>query len=113
MKQVFLDIQAQLLATITQSALAGIGIQTEQPITVELFNNQIARIKALDESRYIPKSYPFIIVGFVSPLPFKQLGMGYQMIDPLIIRIHIMREFYDAGDGTNDQDLIMFDLRNL
>lgn len=51
-----------------------------------------------------------ILVQFVSPMLTEQLGNGCQIYNPLNIRLHYIHQFFDAQDGTQDQDLIILDI---
>ncbi len=42
----------------------------------------------------------------------KQMGAGYQMIEPLILNVHIVMQQLDAQDGSLDQNLDIFALKN-
>lgn len=75
--------------------------------TVAIWNDQIDRMT--DGSGY----------SFLSPAAFVEintsdhefLGLGYTAFD-VDVKIHILNEMLDYCDGTLDQDLLVFDLRN-
>lgn len=72
-----------------------------------IWNNQIDR--ELEGDSYVyPK--PACFVEVVSPAVFEQLGQGYVTSD-LGIVVHLVHEYYNQ-DGTFDQDLLVFDLRD-
>jgi hypothetical protein len=54
-----------------------------------------------------PKPAGFLEI--VNPINYQVIGQGYRSADP-IFRIHVIHEFYDAADGTFEQDLPIFDL---
>lgn len=54
---------------------------------------------------------PAAFVEVVSDPLFEQLGGGFQSAD-LAFRIHICDEEYDAGQGTFEQNVSVFDLRD-
>lgn len=113
--QVYEDIKAQLQAKITVASLAAIGYERESSsiLEVQLWNNQF---KAMEEGKFTPVAYPFIIVGFVQSQPWKQLGNGVQFMDPFDIRIRIVFEWFSDGDN-HDLDVneakMQFQLRQL
>lgn len=74
---------------------------------VRVFNNQFDQLETGDTI-----TFPFPC-AFVEVLPqqFGQLGGGYQQSD-VDFRIHIGHEQYDAGGGTFEQNLDVFDLRD-
>lgn len=101
MKELFLAIKARAL-----SKLSG-----NQVTFVQLWNNQSNLLKATrkDTNTGYSDTYnfpmPAIFVEFQNVLPIQQLGNGVQVYDKLIVRLHIIHEFYDAQDGTFEQDL--------
>lgn len=78
------------------------------PLYVRLFNNQI-RYEKEGKGTVYPKPAAFIEV--VSPATYEVIGQYYRNAD-LSFRIHLVHEFMDAADGTMEQDLIIFDLRD-
>ena len=73
-----------------------------------IFNNQIERMKNGEEYNY---SLP---AAFVEVIPQKtggEIGFGSWGYD-VIFRIHAVMNQPDAGDGTLDQNLTIYDLRN-
>lgn len=73
---------------------------------VRVWNDQLT----LDEQKEgysfpMPALFPEII----NPEEIKQLGDGVQLYEPLTIRIHILHWQLDAGDGTMEQNLDVFD----
>ena len=74
---------------------------------VRIWNNQITRIK---EGQLESFAMPAIFVELSNP-NFENIGQGYRS-SALVFKIHIAHEFYDAQDGTFEQDLGVFDLRD-
>lgn len=73
-----------------------------------VWNNQIKRLA--DQTGYtFPMPAAFLEV--INSPQFAELGLGFQSAD-IGWRVHIAHEFYDAQDGTMDQDLTIFDLRD-
>lgn len=96
MKQLFLDIKAHLLAQVPELAF------------IQMFNNQFELIES-QETYSFP--FPCCFIEFLADNPVQQLGNGVQIYDPLTVRIHIGHDFYNAIDGTQEQDLEVFDLK--
>lgn len=101
MKELFLAIKERLLARLTADNIT----------FIQLWNNQLELLQ--EKKEVVPGSYtdiynfplPAIFVEFENKLPIVQLGNGVQSYEVLIIRLHIIHEFYDAQDGTFEQDL--------
>lgn len=75
---------------------------------IRIWNNQINYEK--DGQLYnFPKPAAFLEV--INDPIYEQLGLGFQSSD-VGWRIHICHEFYDAQDGSFEQDLPIFDLRD-
>lgn len=74
---------------------------------IRVWNNQLAQ----DEQGQIysfPK--PAAFVEARTPNPFLPLGGGFSQSDITFV-IHLVHEQYDAGDGTFEQNLDVFDLK--
>lgn len=104
MKNLFLAIQQLLISTLTAHNVS----------YVRIWNNQLERLLIGEISDFALMNEtgdtPAILVEFVSPAIIEQLGNGDQIYNPLIIRLHILHQFYDAQDGTQDQDLPILDI---
>ena len=74
---------------------------------VRIWNNQITRIKE-GQQELFPMPAFFVEL---SNVPFENIGQGFRSGD-LAFKIHIAHECYDAQDGTFEQDLPVFDLRD-
>ena len=98
MKQLFLDIKQQL-ETLPDLQM------------VRLYNGQDQQIyNDSEENQLYAIPLPAAFIEFVNDQQVTRLGVGHQLYDPLIIRIHILHQQLDAGDGTMEQDLEVFDL---
>ncbi|MGN7818791.1 hypothetical protein ACTJJB_01605 [Chitinophaga sp. 22536] len=75
---------------------------------VRIWNNQIDYEKG-GEYYNFPK--PAVFLETVDGSTWDTLALGISSAD-LIFRVHIAHECYDAQDGTFEQDLIVFDLRD-
>lgn len=72
-----------------------------------IWNNQIEAEKAGESYAY---SKPAAFVEVISPVIFEELGQNYRSAD-LGISIHLVHEYYNL-DGTFEQDLAVFDIRD-
>lgn len=75
---------------------------------VRIWNNQIEMRR---EGKHYDYPTPALFVEVINDPVWEQLGLGFQSAD-LGFRIHIEHEYYDAQDGTMEQDLVVFDLRD-
>lgn len=76
--------------------------------TIRLWNNQI---KNEDDAQYADFAKPACFVEF-SNIIVQTLGGGQsQIYDNLLIILHLCHEFYDAQDGTFEQDLPVFEIK--
>ena len=75
--------------------------------TIRVFNNQF---ELLESGEYEGVFCNAAFIEIINDQPAIQLGRGYQLFDPIIVRIHIGHEFYD-GDNM-DEDLDVFDLKD-
>lgn len=102
MKQLYLDIKQRLL--------------TKAPSVrhIAIFNNQIERLKNINEGDYTQDAYAFarpaVFIEFQNILEITQLGGGVQLYDPLFVVVHIVHDNYHNG-GDMDLDLLIFDLK--
>ena len=104
MKNLFLAIQARLLTLLNTDGSAYFA-------HTAMWNNQIERLLA-DKSESVAIQSPAAFVEFVGPLQIKELGNGVQQYEPLTVRIHYYHRQEDAGDGTLDQNLTVFDVKD-
>jgi len=75
---------------------------------VVVWNNQL---QYLEDQTIEAFPFPCAFVELV-PQSFNQLGAGFQQTD-LDIKIHIGHEEYDANNGYMEQNLSVFDVRDL
>lgn len=91
--------------------LSAIQVVNNNLNTVDLYtriwNNQVQTERDGKETVY-PKPAAFVEV--LSPANYDVIGQGYRSVD-LSFRIHFVHEFYNT-DGTFEQDLAIFDLRD-
>lgn len=92
--------------------LAAIQVRNGDGNTVGLYsrvwNNQF---KMAREGKIEAFPYPAAFVEFVSFNNLLSIGAGVTSGD-ITIKIHIGQDFYDAGDGTMDQNLTIYDLKD-
>jgi hypothetical protein len=83
------------------------------PQFVQMWNNQLESLKTSDTERNIMYSFslPALFIEFRNA-DTEQLGNGNQIYPNLVVRIHILHRLEDAGDGTMEQNLAVFDLRD-
>lgn len=76
---------------------------------VHVFNNQF---EYMEQQQSYSFPFPCVFVEAINPGAFNQIGGGYQQAD-IDFRIHIGMEQYDSADGNMEQNLDIFDLRDL
>ncbi|MFB6456563.1 hypothetical protein ACE38W_14930 [Chitinophaga sp. Hz27] len=75
---------------------------------IRIWNSQLEYLE--DGGNYdFPKPAAFLEV--IPGAQFDALLMGFASAD-LVFRIHLVHEYYDAQNGTFEQDLVVFDLRD-
>lgn len=94
-KQPILDIMA-LISTLTDIK------------TVRIWNNQV---KSIDSRQGYNFLFPAAFVAVQSPADYNQMGGGFAEAD-LTFTIYLFHEYYDASDGTFEQDLPVFAIRD-
>lgn len=102
-------IKAPIQDILTKLATINVtnGDGNTVPLYARIWNNQVEREK--DGETYVyPK--PAAFVEIQSPATFQEIGGNYRTTD-LGISIHLVHEYYNQ-DGTFEQDLVIFDLRD-
>ena len=104
------DAITSLIAQIGTIKVTNNALQ-QMPLFCHVWNNQFdGEIDENGNSKYaIP--LPAAMVDIVNPQPRAQIGGGITGGD-ITIRIHIGMEQLDAGDGTMEQNLVIFKLRD-
>lgn len=74
---------------------------------VRMWNDQLTLV---DKGKMQMFPMPAAFIAFNSA-EIMQLGEGVQLMDPLYVDIHILHWQVDAGDGTFEQNLDVFDFR--
>lgn len=102
-------IKAPLLDILAK--LATLDVTNGDGNTVKLYsriwNNQLNSEK---EGKLYDYPKPAAFVEFITPVTFQELGGNFGSAD-LGINIHLIHEYYNQ-DGTFEQDLDVFDLRD-
>jgi hypothetical protein len=75
---------------------------------VRVWNNQ-TKYEHEGTQTAFPK--PAFFLETMNDVVLEELGMGMQSAD-VGFRVRIIHEYYDAGDGTFEQDLVIFSLRD-
>jgi hypothetical protein len=76
--------------------------------TAGKWNNQIKHLEKGDQQAF---ALPCAFVEFISYTKLSGIG-GDVVAGDITIKIHIGQEFYDAQDGTMDQNLGIYDLKD-
>jgi len=71
------------------------------------WNNQL---KQWQQGKLYDVQKPAIFIEFVTN-EIIVLGQGIESFDPLDIKVHIIDDMLDAGDGTQEQNLRIFDFK--
>jgi hypothetical protein len=75
---------------------------------VQIWNDQF---RFMEDQQTYSFPFPCVFVEVVNDLEFNQIGGGYEQAD-IDWCIHIGQDFYNADDGTQEQNLTIFDLRD-
>lgn len=98
MKSLFLDIKSRIINNIPEITY------------VRMFNNQLQN--AVNNNSTYDFPIPCVFVEFDSPNEPKQLGVGFQIYEPLYVKLHLVVNELDSADGNLDQNLNIFDLKD-
>jgi hypothetical protein len=102
-------IKDAILDILTKLATLQVVNQDNQPaaLYVRIWNNQVTYE---DQGKMYDFPKPAGFVEVVSPATYQVIGQEYRNAD-ISFRVHLIHEFYNA-DGTFEQDLIIFALRD-
>lgn len=75
---------------------------------VRIWNNQL---RLNEQGKLESFAMPAFFVEVVTPAVYQVLSQYFRNAD-IAFKIHILHEFYNATDGTYEQDLPVFDLRD-
>jgi hypothetical protein len=102
MKELYLAIKARLEAVLLDDD------NNQIAKFIHIWNNQLSWMAQGKEYSF---GFPAIFIEFVNPSEIQYVGNGVQVYDPLDINVHICHEYYDAADGTMEQNLEVFVLK--
>lgn len=88
--------------------MARIRAQIPEFLTVRIFNNQIRDER---DGKYVDYPKPACFVEILNDVAWQTLQGGHAAAD-LGFRFHIVHEHYNNSDGTFEQDLAVFGLRD-
>lgn len=77
-------------------------------LSPRIWNNQLSQEKEGKTYDYLK---PSCFLEVINNVQYQELGQGFQSAD-VGWKIHLVHEFMDAQDGTMEQDLAVFDLRD-
>lgn len=104
-KQPIQDILTRLSAIqVTNNDNQTVGLHSR------VWNNQLRNVEERDGSKIPIFPTPAAFVEIISPASYEIIGIGFRSAD-IGIRIHLVHEYLNQ-DGTFEQDLIIFDLRD-
>jgi hypothetical protein len=75
---------------------------------IRIWNNQV---KHEDEGKIYDWPKPAVFLEVISSPQWQEMGNGYQGAD-IGWRLHLVHEQFDAQDGTFEQNLAVFDIRD-
>jgi hypothetical protein len=101
-KQPIQDILARLTSLQVNNGDGG-----QMPLFARIWNNQIHLDK---EGKSYSYPTPAAFVEVITPATYEMVGQGVRSAD-ISFRIHLVHVFFN-NDGTYEQDLIIFDLRD-
>lgn len=81
---------------------AYISVAMPEIQTIKIWNNNVSKLL---EGKDDPYQLPALFIEFPAEIEWDQLGNGVQIVDPLQIAFHLVTDFYDAVDGTKDNNL--------
>jgi hypothetical protein len=103
-------IKQPIQDVLTLLATMQVTNNTNQLVNLQprIWNNQLSRERTGESYDFLK---PAVFVEIINNVQYAMLGQGFQSAD-VGWKIHLIHEMYDAEDGTFDQDLAVFDLRD-
>lgn len=92
---------------LLEYTLEHLGCEPDLFAFVDVWNNQL---DLAEQQQQYSFPLPAAFIEILNVQEPKQLGDGVQLYDQLIVRLHIVHEQLDAGDGTMERNLDVFDL---
>lgn len=105
-----MGIKAPIQDILSQLASIAVTGTDNNAMTLHtrIWNNQLQYEK---EGKLYDYPKPAAFLETMTDVRYEQIG--YQVNEmPIVFRIHIIHEYYDAQDGTFEQDLVVFDIRD-
>ena len=96
------------IATVYRSIISKLNTDIPQVTYIRKWNNQV---DLLVERKIYLFPMPSIFVEIQAPTNYMPLGRGYSASD-LNVRIHILHEEYDAGNGNYEENFNVYEYRN-
>ena len=103
-----MTIKAAIQAILTKLATLSVTNDGQSTLYVRMWNGQIDQEQAGELGYDFPKPAAFLEI--LNDQIYEDIGQGYQQSD-LVFRVHLVHEYYNQ-DGTFEQDLPVFDLRD-
>lgn len=103
------DAMRDILATLGTVPITNKDNNSAAVPYVRVWNNQLQKELQEKDSNLEGYPKPAFFLQVLSPLLYQQLGQGMRSADPTF-RIHIIDEYYNAPDGTMEQDLDTFQI---
>lgn len=100
MKQLYLDIIAKLRADFTEDNLPHIDIWNDQ-------------VNQMEDQNIYSFPTPSVFIELISTNDIQRLGGGFSIYNNLVVRVHYVHQQLDAGDGTQERNLTVFDQKQL
>ena len=102
-KDVMKDVLSQLSTILVQN-----GDQQQVNPYVRVWNDQL---HYLQQGKIESFPMPAFFLEIQNQTRYRDIGGGFRDSD-VTLKIHILHEYYNAPDGTYEQDLEVFDLRD-
>ena len=88
---------------LLEDTLEHLGCEPDLFAFVDVWNNQL---ELAEQQQQYSFPLPACFIEVLNVQEPKQLGDGVQLYDQLIVRLHIVHEQLDAGDGTMERNLM-------
>lgn len=98
------------MRSLLEDIIAKVRTDLPQFKFVGIYNQQEEEMKA-EKNQYYDVQKPALFIEVIDDTVIQQLGGGLQIYDPLLIRLHVVHEQFDAIDGTMEQNLDVYDLK--
>lgn len=99
MKLLFQAMYQYLIGALASQRVSFIRVWDDQ--LNDLLNGENVEFALFDDTGATPP----VFIEFPTVIEWNQIGNGVQIVDNLEITLHILHGFFDAQDGTFEQDL--------